>query len=350
MRADWILEEVSGDEKFPYRLTVERGGRRILEVRTQVRWPGAGTQAFCLRERSPDYGRQAGNEIERVTVRAIERAGPRMSLVLDRPTQKRCDFLLLQKSGREQIFWRTELATKQRRPRVKLGARGLFAGLTIQIDVRERNAYRFGTVATEVRPLPAGDYGVLDVDGGLVASVERKTLSNFLGELGNLPSLHARLLELEQVPHRALVVEARLSDLMKPDKCKPYGPDFVMKCLAAIQARHPGLPITFCDNRKIAQEWTLRFLAAAWQQVSAGRRRPQLELPLAAVAPERDVDRARASLGRAFSVGNVAQVLGLRTNAAKACLQAWLAEGIVVPATPGPRPRKFTWRDTPVRG
>jgi hypothetical protein len=346
MRADWILEEVAGgDEKFPYRLTVERGGRRILEVRTQVRWPGAGTQAFCLRERSPDYGRQAGTELERVAVRAIERAGPRMSLVLDRPSQKRCDFLLLEKGGREQIFWRTELSTKQRRPRIKLGARGLFAGLTICVDLRERNAYRFGPVPTEVRSLPAGDYGVLDVDGRLVASVERKTLPNLLHELGNLPSLHARLLELEQVPHRAMAVEARLSDLMKPEKTTPYGPDFVMKCLAAIQARHPGLPITFCDNRKIAQEWTLRFLAAAWQQVADGRRRPQLELPLASVAPERDVDRARASLAGRFGAADVARVLGVRSSAARACLQAWVADGIAVPATPGPRPRRFDWKD-----
>lgn len=33
--------------------------------------------------------------------------------------------------------------------------------------------------------------------------------------------------------------------------------------LAAAQVRYPNVPIVFCENRALAQEWTYRFLGAA---------------------------------------------------------------------------------------
>ena len=34
--------------------------------------------------------------------------------------------------------------------------------------------------------------------------------------------------------------------------------------LAELQVRWPNVPIVFCENRKLAEEWTYRFLAAAY--------------------------------------------------------------------------------------
>jgi hypothetical protein len=33
--------------------------------------------------------------------------------------------------------------------------------------------------------------------------------------------------------------------------------------LAELQVRWPTVPITFCETRKLAEEWTYRYLAAA---------------------------------------------------------------------------------------
>ncbi len=40
-------------------------------------------------------------------------------------------------------------------------------------------------------------------------------------------------------------------------------PALVADSLAEIQVRWPNVPIVFCETRKLAEEWTYRFLAAA---------------------------------------------------------------------------------------
>ena len=46
--------------------------------------------------------------------------------------------------------------------------------------------------------------------------------------------------------------------------------------LAELQVRWPTIPIVFCETRKLAEEWTYRYLAAAqtWADDRARRRRP----------------------------------------------------------------------------
>ena len=39
--------------------------------------------------------------------------------------------------------------------------------------------------------------------------------------------------------------------------------------VAAVQVRYPGVPVVFCDSRKLAEEWAYRFLAAAISFVTA---------------------------------------------------------------------------------
>ena len=64
------------------------------------------------------------------------------------------------------------------------------------VDAHEQYAYRLGgqQVRTVSRALPCGDYGVT-VDGRLVASVERKSLSDLVSSLlgGKLRGRHPRL-------------------------------------------------------------------------------------------------------------------------------------------------------------
>jgi len=57
-----------------------------------------------------------------------------------------------------------------------------------------------------------------------------------------------------------VVVEERYSQVFKLDRVRP---SVVADAIAECQIRFPAVPIHFCDTRKLAQEWTYRFLAAA---------------------------------------------------------------------------------------
>jgi len=58
------------------------------------------------------------------------------------------------------------------------------------------------------------------------------------------------------------VVEANYSDFLNPNKLTVYTPSFMAKALAELSALHPGTSIIFAGNRKLANEWTLRFFEA----------------------------------------------------------------------------------------
>jgi hypothetical protein len=132
--------------------------------------------------------------------------------------------------------------------------------LTIVVDSHERYAYRFAAqqVGTRVAPLACGDYG-LELAGELVASVERKSLSDFVSSLTD-GRLRFALGELAALPRAAVVVEERYSQLFKVDWVRPA---VVLDGLAELQVRWPNVPIVFCENRSLAEEWTYRYLAAA---------------------------------------------------------------------------------------
>jgi hypothetical protein len=57
-----------------------------------------------------------------------------------------------------------------------------------------------------------------------------------------------------------VVVEERYSQVFKLDRVRP---SVVADGIAECQIRFPTVPIVFCETRKLAQEWTYRFLAAA---------------------------------------------------------------------------------------
>lgn len=260
----WILESVN-DPKFPYRLTIRQGDKVLLALRVQDRWPGQKGNIFCIREENGTWT-LPGREIEKVPVISLNRFGKRLAIVLDRLKNKRCDFLFLTKQYKtregeyEQIFWRTQQALRERRPKVKLTTYHK-GELNIIVDIGEKYAWRFPECPVERERLPVGDYA-LKGKNGLLAVVERKTFDNLLTEFGNMPLFHQQLGELSAYRHSALVIEANYSDFLNPDKLRFYTPAFSAKAIGELYALHPRLTIVFAGNRKLANEWTLRFFSA----------------------------------------------------------------------------------------
>src|SRR5206468_8271804 len=67
--------------------------------------------------------------------------------------------------------------------------------------------------------------------------------------------------ELGQTRHGAIVVEGRLSDVIKEaDRVRP---GWLMNIIAAFQVEHPRVAWMFAETRQLAEEWAYRWLAAA---------------------------------------------------------------------------------------
>lgn len=156
---------------------------------------------------------------------------------------------------------------KQARPDVRLPtarAAGI-ADLEIVVDSHERYPYTFtGQQARTVRRgLACGDYAITH-SGQVIASVERKSLPDLVSSLIS-GRLRYALGELATLPRAALVVEDRYSQIFTLDRVRPA---HVADGLAELQVRWPSVPLVYCDTRKLAEEWTYRYLAAAhtWAQ------------------------------------------------------------------------------------
>jgi ERCC4-type nuclease len=200
--------------------------------------------------------------IERVPVRSCVRRGAAIDLVLDRGRENRSQFVFARARDRQVVFWQSARTRRQARPNVSLPtarAAGVEV-LEIIVDSHERYAWTFShqQATTTRRALSAGDYAVED-DGHILAAVERKSLPDLVATITG-GKLWYLLAALASVPHAAVVVEERYSQVFKLDRVRPA---VVADAIAEAAVRYPAVPIRFCETRGLAQEWTYRFLAAA---------------------------------------------------------------------------------------
>jgi hypothetical protein len=260
------------DSRLPYLLHLPLGGGLVLKARDV--WPTS-ARVYC--HRYEDAWPAEAEILEREQVRLCSRRGAAVDLVLERSSRARSQFVFTQIRGRDAIFWQTQKTARAANPGARVPrARALKGPLTIAVDTRERYPYRFAELAVERQriALPAGDYGVHDEQGRLLAAVERKTLENLTASLsdGTLAFQIARLVEL---PLAAVAVEARYSALLGWEHA-PGG--WLADGLARLQARYPSVPILFLDSRRHAEDWTHRFLATAFADADrvGEQRQPEL--------------------------------------------------------------------------
>ncbi|MFB9726212.1 ERCC4 domain-containing protein [Haloechinothrix salitolerans] len=255
-----IASNPDPDSRLAYllRLPIEGG----LVFRTSGTWPR--TKALYCYPVSADEWPDDPDIVERAPLRSCRRRGAAIDVVLDRYRENRSQLVFTKARGRDAVFWQSPRTRKQARPNLRTpSARAAgIADLEIIVDSREHYAYRFSTQQVNVvkRTLPCGDYGTL-VDGRLVAAVERKSLGDLVTSLIN-GTLRYALGELAALPRAAVVVEDRYSEIFKLDRMRPAD---VADGLAELQVRWSEVPIVFCENRQLAEEWTYRYLAAARQ-------------------------------------------------------------------------------------
>lgn len=243
---------------LPYLVRLPLGVDGVI-LKARDTWPRT-SKVYC--HRAEEWPAEP-EIVERVAVRSCVRRGAAIDLVLDRGRENRSQFVITNiRGGRQAIFWQTSRTSKQARPAVsapRARASGL-ADLEIVVDTHERYPYTFADRQAHVvrAALPAGDYGVRR-GGALLASVERKSLADLVSSL-TTGTLKYQLTELAALPGAAVVVEERYSSVFRLEHVRP---SVVADGLAECQVRWPGVPVIFCETRKLAQEWTYRFLAAA---------------------------------------------------------------------------------------
>lgn len=198
--------------------------------------------------------------LQRTTATVCARRGSAIDLVLSRGINKRSQFVFVAQGARTLIFWQTPKTARA----TKLGMRiptGRASDVPVfYVDSRERYAYAFPTHRPTIvrRALPVGDYAVMD-DERYLAVVERKAMGDFTTSLVD-GSLSFAMAELSAVALAAVVVEGTYSQALRHAHTRA---GLIPALTARLCVRYPHVSIHFLESRKVAEEWSYRFLCAA---------------------------------------------------------------------------------------
>lgn len=262
----WLVQRAP-NLRFPFRIAIERDGKTLLAVRAQSSWPGPGQQIFCLREEA-DAADEGLDTVESVRVLQYTHVGRKLTVVLDRPTRKRCEFLMVEKpyKGRDgaysQIFFRTESGIRAHRSRSHLETRPSDHRLTIAVDSGEKYAWNFPDASVTRRRLAVGDYALME-NGRPVAIVERKSFDGLLSDIGSIQALHHQFADLAGCERAIVVIEAQYGDFLdEPRTGRKWPASYIARVLAELAAMHPKLPMVFAGSRKLANLYVKQYFAA----------------------------------------------------------------------------------------
>ncbi len=232
-----------------------------IVVKTSDTWPR--TKAlYCHPASMADWPENPELVVE-IALLSCARRGAAIDIVVDRARENRSQLVFTVARGRDMIFWQSPRTQRQARPKGSIPqarARGV-TEVPITVDTREHYPYQFRnrSVITTRGALSCGDYGIYREDE-LYAAVERKTLDDLIGSLSN-SRLRYAIGQLATLAHAAVVVEARYSAILQSTFMRPA---LIFDAIADYALRWPEVPVVFCENRKLAEEWTYRYLAGAY--------------------------------------------------------------------------------------
>ena len=252
-----IVRNPDPESTLPYLIRLPLGDGLVF--RTKGTWPRTNA-LYCHPVPGTEWPEQP-EIVERVALRSCARRGAAIDVVADRSREQRSQIVFTTGRGREMVFWQAPRTRKQARPDVRIPtARAGTGELEIIVDSHERYPYAFARqhARTMRRALTCGDYAVA-IEGRVVAAVERKSVDDLASSLAS-GRLRFAMGELAALPRAAVVVEDRYSQVFALTRVRPAQ---VADDLAELQVRWPAVPIVFCESRKLAEEWTYRYLAAA---------------------------------------------------------------------------------------
>ena len=254
-----IARNPDSESTLPFLVRIPVAGAPVV-LKVKDTWPRT-SKIYC--HPSTDWP-ASPDIVERIPVRWCQRRGAAIDLTLDRGRESRSQFVFAKARGRDVIFWQSARTNKRAKPNVATPtARAKGRVLDIVVDSGERYAWNFAKQQANLtrQRLNAGDYAV-QVDDRVVGVVERKSLADLVASLTG-GKLWFQMAELAAIDRSAVVVEDRYSSIFKLDRVRPL---VVSEGLAEAAVRYPNVPVHFCENRQLAQEWTYRFLGASLDQ------------------------------------------------------------------------------------
>jgi hypothetical protein len=254
-----LARNPDADSSLPFLLRLPLGAGLVF--RTKGTWPR--TSALYCHPVGLEEWPVEPEIVERVALRACQRRGAAIDVVCERGREQRSQIVFTRARGREMVFWQAPRTRKQSRPAVALPtARAQkLDDLEILVDAHERYPYSFARqqTRTQRRALTCGDYAVA-IGGKVIAAVERKSIGDLAASLTS-GRLKYALGELCALPRAAVVVEDGYRHVFGHEHVR--GAVFA-DGIAELGVRFPAVPIVFCETRKLAEEWTYRYLAAAF--------------------------------------------------------------------------------------
>lgn len=253
-----IAKNPDPESKLPYLVRVPLAGVPLLRARDA--WPR--TNAIYCHPVADSEWPEFPEIVERIDLRVCERRGAAIDIVATRSRENRSQIVFTTARGRDMVFWQSPRTRTQSRPKTA-PSRSKASGvdeLEIIVDAHERYAYSFTgqRARTTKQALPCGDYAVT-LEGKIVASVERKSMADLLSSMTS-GKLRYAMADLASLPRAAVVVEDQYSAALSS---KFVSAKDAADGLAELQVRYPSVPIVFAQTRKLAEEWTFRYLAAA---------------------------------------------------------------------------------------
>ncbi len=248
------------DSSLPYLLSLPVEDADPIVLATRDTWP-ADRDLYCHPVSEWPTQPQVVEECE---VNVCRRRGGAVDLILNRRQRRRSLFVWTRnRKGRTLIFWRSAGSMKGARPGIRVPqARALRHKLRIAVDSNERYAWKFSDHHVQLvdRELPAGDYGLFH-DNRMIAAIERKKIDD-LATATVSGRLTFTLQELTVLPYAAVIVEGRLSDLLKNENVQS---GWLMNLIAALQIQFHQVTWMFAETRSIAEDYAYRWLSAAYK-------------------------------------------------------------------------------------
>jgi ERCC4-type nuclease len=314
-----LVRNPDTSSSLPYLLRLPLDGGLVF--RTKGTWPRT-SALYCHPVDLAEWP-EAPEMVERVELRSCVRRGAAIDVICDRGREQRSQIVFTKARGRDVVFWQSARTRKQSRPDVAVPtarAQGI-EELEILVDAHERYPYRFGSQQAKVvrRGLTCGDYAVT-VGGRVVCAVERKSVEDLVASLTS-GRLRYALAELAALPRAAVVIEQGYSRVLA---VKYVRAATVADGLAELQIRWPNVPLVHCETRKLAEEWTYRYLAAAhaWARDESAARVRVGTISEAATTDGPDAPLPSAAELRAWARNNGHDVPD-RGRVSHEILQAW---------------------------
>lgn len=255
VRAFLVAKNPNQHSNLPFLLCLPlRDGPLWLKAKAD--WP-RDARVFCQRlETAP----RRVDVLERVDVELCVQRGVAIDLVLRRSVNRRSQFIFTTSDG-ARVFWQTQKTASESRPGLRVPTARTGEAPVIYIDTRERYGYRFSGYAARIerRALHAGDYAAVSAEC-VIAVVERKSIGDFKTSIAD-GSLMFVMAELSGAPAAAVVVEGCYSSVLR----HPFSAlGFLADVLVRLQTRYPNVSVNFLETKKLAEDWTYRFLHTAY--------------------------------------------------------------------------------------